>query len=286
MNAKTVRLMVVALSLLLVSCRNAKESESSAEPPKTNNELSAEQTDLKSSEKKEVLISAAASTKEIMESLGSAFSEQSKADVKVNPGPSNNLANQIVEGAPADLFLSASREWATKVADEKLAASSVELLTNKLVLIVPKGNPANVKSPEDLKSDAVKKIALAGEKVPAGKYAEQVLTKLGLFETLNAAGKIARGQDVRGALAFVDRGEAESGIVYSTDVGISPGVEIVHEFDPQLHDEIVYVLVLLKHGSENSSAKQFFEYLQSDAANAIYEKAGFTRLKPKSSDSQ
>jgi molybdenum ABC transporter molybdate-binding protein len=184
----------------------------------------------------------------------------------------------IVEGAPVDLFLSASREWATKVEDEGLAENSKELLTNKLVLVVPKGNPAGVIEPKDLASDGVKKISLAGENVPAGKYADQALTKLGLLDKLMAAGKIARAQDVRGALNFVANGEAEAGIVYSTDLAAASDVEMVHEFDPTLHDEIVYVVVLLKHGAENPAAKKFFDYLQSDDANGVYEKTGFERV--------
>jgi len=226
-----------------------------------------------------VLVSAAASTKELMEALAAEFSQKSKATIKVNPGPSSGLANQIIEGAPADLFLSANREWATKVAEAGLAESSKELLTNKLVLIVPKGNPAGIREPNDLLSEKVKKIALAGEKVPAGKYADQALTKLDLLEKLTAGGKIARAQDVRGALSFVERGEAEAGIVYSTDVSIAPNVEVAHEFDPALHDEIVYVLVMLKHGEKNIDAMSFFEYLQSDGADAVYVKAGFSRIK-------
>jgi molybdate transport system substrate-binding protein len=227
----------------------------------------------------EVLVSTATSTQELMETLAGEFSTRSKATIKVNPGPSSGLANQIVEGAPADLFLSASREWATKVADADLAENSQELLTNKLVLIVPEGNPAGVKEPQDLLSENVKKIALAGEKVPAGKYADQVLTRLDLLEELTAGEMIARAQDVRGALSFVERREAEAGIVYSTDVNVAPKVEVVHEFDPSLHDEIVYVLVLLKHGAKNTEALSFFEELQTGSADAVYTKFGFSRIK-------
>jgi molybdate transport system substrate-binding protein len=227
----------------------------------------------------EVLISAAASTKELMEALAAEFSKKSKAKVKTNPGPSSGLANQIIAGAPAHLFLSANREWAAKVAQADLAESSADLLTNKLVLIVPKGNPGGVTKPDDLLSAQVKRIALAGEKVPAGVYADQALTKLDLHEKLTAAGKIARAQDVRGALSFVQRGEAEAGIVYSTDVALATGVETVYEFDPALHDEIVYVLVLLRHGAKNTDAMSFFEYLQTQGADDIYAQAGFSRIK-------
>lgn len=227
------------------------------------------------------LLSAAASTKDLMESLAEQFAKKSKDTVKVNPGASNNLAGQIIAGAPADLFLSASPEWADKVNEAKLAVQHVRLLTNKLVLVVPRGNPAGVKEPEDLTKATVRKIALAGEKVPAGKYADQALTKLGLLDNLAKAKKIVRGEDVRTALAYVERGEVEAGIVYSTDLRAATGVEQVHEFDAALHDEIVYVLLLLKRGETNSAAKGFLEFLKSDEANAAYQKFGFQRLSGK-----
>ena len=91
-------------------------------------------------------------------------------------------------------------------------------------------------------------------------YAEQALTKLGLYARLSESNRIVRGQDVRVTLSYVERGEAEAGIVYSTDVAVAKGVAIAHEFDPKLHDEIVYVLVLLKHANENPAARQFSDY--------------------------
>jgi molybdate transport system substrate-binding protein len=124
----------------------------------------------------------------------------------------------------------------------------------------------------------VKKVSLAGEQVPAGKYAEKALSKLGLLQQLVDDAKIVRGQDVRSALTYVERGEAEAGIVYATDVAVAPQVESVFTFDPAQHDEIVYVLVLLKRGAQNPAARQFYEFLQSSTAEQTYVKFGFLRL--------
>jgi len=225
-----------------------------------------------------LIISAAASTKEVVESLAEQFKADTGTEVKVNPGASSGLANQIIADAPADLFLSASQQWADEVDKHNKAAAMVRLLDNTLVIAVPAANPGGINEPKDLLSPAVKKIALAGEKVPAGTYADQALRKLELLEPLTAAGKIARGQDVRSALSYVERGEAEAGIVYSTDLSAATGLKAVYEFDSALHDEIVYVLVLLKHGISNRQARGFYEYLQSPAANATYAKFGFARL--------
>ncbi|MFN0020785.1 MAG: molybdate ABC transporter substrate-binding protein [Pirellulaceae bacterium] len=237
-----------------------------AEPPKVNKLAGSK-----------ALLSAASSTKDLMETLAGHFAKASRHSVKVNPGSSNGLAGQIIAGAPADLFLSASPEWADKVAEAKLSSREAKLLTNKLVLIVPEGNPAGISDPQDLTKVAVKKIALASEKVPAGMYADQTLTKLGLLDALVKAKKIVRGQDVRTALAYVERGEAEAGIVYSTDLLVAKKVEQVHEFDPALHDEIVYVLVLLKHGDDNPAARDFYDFLTSKVADKTLKQFGFER---------
>jgi molybdate transport system substrate-binding protein len=212
------------------------------------------------------------------EDLGTQFTKKTGVTIKVNPGPSSSLAQQILSGAPADLFLSASQQWATAIQDKGLAAQQQRLLTNKLVLVVPPGNPANVRKPEALIAPAVEKIALAGEKVPAGIYGDQALTKLGLLAKLTEGGKIARGEDVRSALSFVQRGEAQVGIVYATDVAGASSVEVVHEFDPTLHDEIVYALVLVKREPPVPAAKEFFDFLLSPDAEETFQKYQFQRL--------
>jgi molybdate transport system substrate-binding protein len=227
-----------------------------------------------------VLVSAAASTKEIMEAAGKQFTVETGTEVKFNFGPSSGLASQIAAGAPAELFLSANRQWADDVQTKGLADVSTALLTNRLVIVVPKDNPAKIHTPADLLSPNVKKIALAGETVPAGIYAKQSLTKLQLWDQLTGDNKIVRGEDVRTALAYVERGEAEAGIVYSTDAGIASGVAVAYEFDPSLHDEIVYMLVLLKHGAEQPEVRKLYEFLQSPAADKIYTQYGFSRAKP------
>jgi molybdate transport system substrate-binding protein len=226
-----------------------------------------------------LIVSVATSARDLIDELAKEFTAATGIEVKVNAGPSNALAGQILAGAPADLFLSANRQWADEIENAGKSAASARLLTNQLVIVVPPGNPGEVREPKDLLSDKVEKIALAGEKVPAGMYAEQALSKLDLLPQLTVARKIVRGQDVRNTLSFVERGEAEAGIVYSTDVRIASGVTTAHEFDASLHDEIVYVLVLLKHESELPAAREFFEFLQSPLADDAYGRFGFTRVR-------
>ncbi|MEK6710252.1 MAG: molybdate ABC transporter substrate-binding protein, partial [Nitrospinota bacterium] len=183
----------------------------------------------------------AASTRDAVEEIAKRFRERTGTPVRVVPGPSSGLAAQILAGAPADVFLSANRAWAEKVRAEGLALEMLPLLGNDLVIVVPKGNPARVKAPADLTGIRVKRVALAGEKVPAGIYADQALQSLGLRERLVAEKKIVRGQDVRMALTFVERGEAEAGIVYATDAKISREVETAYVFPASAYqDKIVY----------------------------------------------
>jgi molybdate transport system substrate-binding protein len=225
-----------------------------------------------------LVVSVAASTRDVVETLSKQFEKRAGVDVKVNAGASNELATQILAGAPVDVFLSASAEWADKLEEEGRTAASSELLTNRLVVIVPKGNPAGLHKPKDLLSASVQKLALAGENVPAGKYADQALAKLGLLEQLTSAKRIARGEDVRAAASFVERGEAEAGIVYATDARVVPGVEVAFQFDPALHETIAYVLMLVKNESASPAARRYYDFLRGPQAAEAFKQAGFTPL--------
>lgn len=224
-----------------------------------------------------VLVLAAASTTDALEDVAGPFTRESGIAVKVSPGPSNALARQIEAGAPADLFVSASPEWADAVARAGLEAERKELLGNRLVLVVPGGNPGGVRTPEDLLSPKVVHVALAGKGVPAGTYARQALESLGLGVRLRAQNKVVPGHDVRSTLNYVARGEAEAGIVYATDARISGKVEVAYTFARGTHPPIVYTLTLLKDAANQQTARRFYEYLLSDAARKTFAKHGFTR---------
>jgi molybdate transport system substrate-binding protein len=223
-------------------------------------------------------ISVAASAKDVFEKIVAEYHRHSEDRIRINSGASNALANQIQNGAPVDLFLSASPKWSSEVETAGLARKSSKLLTNRLAIVVPRGNPGAVRSPNDLLKPTVRKIALAGESVPAGQYAEQALRKLNLMESLLTGNKVVRGQDVRTALSYVEQGEAEVGIVYSTDAAISDQVSLVHEFDPQLHDEIVYVLVTLKQKEAIEPLDKFVAFIESPEAEQIFLQFGFHRI--------
>lgn len=225
-----------------------------------------------------VLCLNAASTKDALSEIAKAFEKTTGVVVKFSPEDSSKLANQIVQGAPADVFLSANEKWADFVKEKGLAAETKPLLGNSLVLVVPKGNAAKIKTPADLKIPAVKRIAIAGPTVPAGIYAKASLTSLSLWDELEKGKKFAQGENVRSTLTFVERGEAEAGIVYATDAKVSEKVEVAATFEPSTHPKIVYPLVLLKRGAGNESAKKWFDFLQSKEAADVFKKHGFISL--------
>jgi molybdate transport system substrate-binding protein len=220
----------------------------------------------------------AASTKDAVQSIADAFTKEKGVTVIINADDSSKLATQIAQDAPAHVFLSANEKWADFVKDKGYVEEVKPLLGNDLVIVVPKGNPGAVKRPEDLAKAEVKRIAIAGPTVPAGIYARQALKKLDLWEALESAKKILPGENVRVALMFVERGEAEAGVVYGSDARITNKVEQVFAFDPSLHDPIRYPLALLKNGRDTSHARAFYNYLQSPPAAAVFKKHGFTVL--------
>jgi molybdate transport system substrate-binding protein len=227
-------------------------------------------------DKKTVTVLVASSAKDAVAELAALFETEHKAKIAISADDSSKLAQQILKDAPADLFLSANETWANAVRDKGYAKEIKPLLGNRLVLIVPTGNPAALKAIEDVAKPEVRKLALAGPKVPAGMYARQALEALNLLKDLEKSGRIVSGDNVRTTLAFVERGEAEAGVVYDTDAKISTKVEVVAEFPEKLHEPIRYPLVLLNRGAENAAAKEFFEFLQTEESSRVFQKYGFT----------
>ena len=201
-----------------------------------------------------------------------------KTRVAISSGPSNALASQILRGAPGELFLSASREWSDVVEQGGMAAESVPLLSNRLVLVVPQGNPAGIFAVPDLLKTEVRRVAMATENAPAGRYAAQALAAAGVDVALAEKKKIVRGGDARMTLGFVARAEADAGIVYSTDAIGEPKVEVVAHLDDSTYEPIVYPLLLLKRGQHSEAASRFYEFLQSARAAVLFRQAGFAIL--------
>jgi molybdate transport system substrate-binding protein len=191
-------------------------------------------------------------------------------------GASSTLAKQVEAGAPADLFASADGKWMDHVAKAgRIAADSrVDLLGNTLVLIAPRGRgfKAPMRSGIDI-AKAFKGKLCTGEPgvVPVGIYAKQALTSLGWWAPLQ--GRIVGTDDVRTALAFVERGECGAGIVYATDARISDKVEVVGTFPATGHAPIVYPFAVTKDARPQAHA--FLDFLRGKAAAQVFARHGF-----------
>jgi molybdate transport system substrate-binding protein len=231
----------------------------------------------------DVLVFAAASLKNALDDAIADYAKRTGVKVEASYAASGPLAKQIENGAPADLFISADLDWMNEVAKHDLIRpeSRVDLLGNRLVLVTAKDDPAAIAlGPETDLLGALKGGRLAigdPQSVPAGKYGQAALEKLGLWAAVEP--HLARAESVRAALALVSRSEAPLGIVYATDAAADAGVRIAADFPASSYPPIIYPAALIKAGT-NAGAKPFLDYLASPAAAPFFIRQGFTRLAP------
>jgi len=230
---------------------------------------------------KTLTVFAAASMKNALDDIDTAFTARTGVKVNASYAASSTLAKQIEQGAPADIFVSADTDWMDYAIGKKTInePTRVNLLGNSLVLIAPKDSKVDnvtIAQGFDLaKLAGDGKIATADVKsVPVGKYAMAALQKLGSWQA--AESKFAMTENVRAALALVARGEAVLGIVYSTDAKVEPGVRIVGIFPADSHPPIIYPVAATS--TAKPEAKAYLDHLHSSAAKAVLEKYGFTYL--------
>ncbi|RZJ21023.1 MAG: molybdate ABC transporter substrate-binding protein [Acinetobacter sp.] len=194
-------------------------------------------------------------------------------------GASSTLAKQLEAGASSDIFFSADLDWMNYLIKKNLINqnSAKPLLFNQLVVISPKNLNIPFKAQSGFNfAQSFKGHLCTGqmESVPAGKYAKQSLIKLNWLNSLN--GRIVGTDDVRLALAFVERGECEVGIVYKTDALISQKVKIIGIFPADSHHPIIYPIALTKQGEKNADAIHFEKFIKtSPQAKSIFQKYGF-----------
>ncbi len=225
--------------------------------------------------KTELLISAAASLKDSLDQIEIKYEKlHPDVDLQFNLGSSGTLQKQIEEGAPADLFLSAGKKQMDALIEEKLVSKSTLLLKNDLVLIVPSDSKKTFTSVSQLADKSIKNIAIGQpESVPAGQYAKETLTVRKVWVPLQD--KIIYAKDVRQVLTYVETGNVDAGFVYRTDALISDKVKIVLKVHSFAHKPIVYPAAVLKQSKHQDQANDFYDYLQTSEANAVFLKFGF-----------
>src|SRR5580765_4985016 len=224
----------------------------------------------------EVTVFAAASLADSLQEIAAIYQKQSDDKIVFNFGASSTLARQIEEGAPADIFFSADEAKMDGLQKKGLILKETRKsrLSNSLVIVVAAEGGTAIESPKDLATDKVKRLALAEPRtVPAGIYAREYLRKQKLWSAVEA--KVIPTENVRAALAAVEAGNVEAGIVYKTDAAISKKVKVAYEVPLADNPAISYPMAMVKEAKQPEAAKRFLQYLNSEDAAKAFEKFGF-----------
>jgi molybdate transport system substrate-binding protein len=224
----------------------------------------------------EIHVFAAASLTDALQEIAAAYEKASGDKVLLNLGASSALARQIQEGAPADLFFSADEAKMDELEKRSLVLKGTRksLLSNTLVIVVPSDSSLKISSARDLTDSRIRAVALAEpQSVPAGIYAKEYLRSIRLWSKV--IGKVVPTENVRGALAAVESGNVEAGIVYKTDAQISRKVKIAVEIPAAGGPKISYPLAVMAESRQQEAARKLLAYLESPAALDVFRRYGF-----------
>jgi molybdate transport system substrate-binding protein len=230
----------------------------------------------------EVTVFAAASLKTALDEIAAGWQAESGNRVVLSYGGSSALARQIIEGAPADVFVSAAPEWMDAVAEAGLIVpeSRVDIVGNRLVLIAHGAGvaPVSLTATTDLAGmlDGGRLSMATVSSVPAGQFGKEALTSLGLWDSVRDA--LAQSENVRLALQLVSLGEAPLGIVYASDaIADAAMVSVIAVFPEASHSPIIYPAAVIAAGA-TTEAQAFVDHLASPGALLVFEAQGFTVL--------
>ncbi|HUS93398.1 MAG TPA: molybdate ABC transporter substrate-binding protein [Phycisphaerae bacterium] len=219
---------------------------------------------------------AAASLTDALERAGAAFERQGGAPVAMDFGSSGALRMKLLRGARADVYCPASTRDMDLLAEagKLLDSTRRNVVRNRLVCVVPAASKLNLPQPGDLRQPAVRRVALADPAhAPAGRYAEQALRALGLWDAL--AGRRVTCDNVRAALAHAEAGSVEAAIVYRSDARISDRVKEAFAFPADSHDPIVYPVAVLKDAPHAAEARAFVRFLATPGMAEVFASCGF-----------
>ena len=257
--------LLVVLIMLLTACA-------------TNNQKDTKENDSSSEETTELFISAAASLTDAMDELQKIYEAENNVMLTFNFGGSGKLAQQIQQGAPVDLFISANENWLQTLIDEKLinAATKVDVTGNKLVLIAHDNSDLAYQSFPEIDLKDLTNVAIGKpESVPAGEYTKEALMSIDRWDGLES--HIVYAQDVRQVLTYVETGNAEIGFVYESDALSSEQVKVLAKADESMHDPIVYPAGVTTDSNYEEEAQQFLDFMTSEVAQEILATYGFTK---------
>ncbi|GIP48682.1 molybdate ABC transporter substrate-binding protein [Paenibacillus sp. J53TS2] len=277
-------LAVLTVLILLLSAGCGSNSASPNKAPSVsaegsnaaNNSPTSVEDKSEPAEQVELLVSAAASLTESLDELKSVYeAEHSHVKLTFNYAASGTLQQQIEQGAPADLFLSAGTKQMNALIEKGLMDDrlTTNLLTNELVLVIPQDGSVQIEKMEDLAK--LGDIAIGTpESVPAGKYAQQTLNYHKLWDSLQS--KLVLTKDVKQVLSYVETGNVDAGFVYKTDAALSDKVKVALSAEAESHDPIEYPIGVLKGSGHPDEAKALYDFLLSDPARQVFSTYGFT----------
>ena len=290
----TLLLALVMMFSLLAGCGSTKTDDQNVpndvEPNNTANTPAT--PDEPEVEPVELIVFAAASMTETLTELGNKYMEENKnVTIVFNFDSSGTLKTQIQEGADCDVFISAGQKQMDQLditasaevnkdgLDFVLAGTRFNILENKVALAVPDGNPKGIQSYDDLIADLKDGsviLAMGNNDVPVGQYTQKILKYYELSEEeLAAKGVITYGSNVKEVTTQVSEATVDCGIIYQTDA-FSAGLTVVDTATAEMCGQVIYPAAVLNITKNEEAAKAFLEYLTSDAADAVFEKVGFT----------
>jgi molybdate transport system substrate-binding protein len=227
----------------------------------------------------QLLVAAAASLTDALGEIGREYEKVSPNRLMFNFGASSSLARQIAEGAPVDLFFSADLQTIERLDRQGLLeeGSRHELLSNQLVVVVPRDSRLIVGSAKDLLQREIRRIALAEpSSVPVGIYARQYLEGESMWQRVRT--KVIPVLDARAALAAVESGNVEAGIVYRTDAAISRRVKVSYAVTLERGPRILYVVAIIKNSPNKEAARDLSRFARGENARRIFARHGFIGL--------
>ncbi|OMF18235.1 molybdate ABC transporter substrate-binding protein [Paenibacillus sp. FSL H7-0331] len=267
---------IIAMTLLIAGC--GTKTEPMAEAGAGSKQQQSASPAQAPAEAVELTISAAASLTDALKEIQTAYQAKVKSTkLNFNFGASGSLQQQIEQGAPADLFLSAATKNMKTLVDKQLidAGKQKNLLTNELVVVVPSDGKVSIGSEADLSKPEVLHVAIGiPESVPAGSYAKEALTYSKQWDSLQP--RLVQGKDVRQVLQYIETGNAEAGFVYKTDALTSSKVKVAFAVDPKSYQAVEYPIGIVKSTKHSKEAEDFYNYLQSKEALDVFVKFGFT----------
>lgn len=263
LNRVILLMLVISLMVFMAACGQVNTEQNSAQGPTSENKPVS------------LIISAASSLKDAMDEIKTDYTKENpNVTITYNFGSSGSLQQQIEQGADVDVFISAAEKQMDALKEKGLIMEDTRknFLENEIVLVVPRD--LAITDFKDLTTDKVKEVGLGEPKsVPAGQYAEDVLTKLNILDSIKS--KIVYGKNVKEVLAWVETGNADAGIVYETDAKVSDKVKLVTKAPKGSHKPIYYPAAVIKASKNTDAAKAFINYLYSSKAKPVFEKYGF-----------